>query len=458
MQNSGETMSSRDLETEVQKLGTEVFSKISDNLPSAFDSKRWQAKILDWAMSDPEFKVNSFRLVDVLPSLRTSSQIAAHVREYLAPILSRKSRILGWATDVPSRSLRGAITASIVRASVKKMASQFIAGNHPQDSLKTLKKIRSAGLCFTVDLLGEFSVSEVEAENYLKRYIDALDAFANDPYLKAESPILKNHPGEKSSICISVKLSALYSQTSVLNWKHSVQVLSNRLEQIALRAKKYKSLLYVDAEDSANNTIIYEVFKRVFSSKEFQDFHYPGIVVQSYAKGAQAVLEDLKEFSKKRQSPIAIRLVKGAYWDHETALSAQNNWESPLFSRKESSDANFELLSRYLIDNVAYFMPAFGSHNVRSLAQACCYAKQSGLNPDQFELQMLHGMAEPIANAFKDLGYLVRLYVPLGELIPGMGYLVRRLLENTSNESFLRSAFHDHKDLDKLLRKPVLTE
>jgi RHH-type proline utilization regulon transcriptional repressor/proline dehydrogenase/delta 1-pyrroline-5-carboxylate dehydrogenase len=99
-------------------------------------------------------------------------------------------------------------------------------------------------------------------------------------------------------------------------------------------------------------------------------------------------------------------------------------------------------------------LPAFGSHNIRSLSHACCYAEHIGLSPRDFEIQVLYGMAEPIAEAFMKRGYLVRMYVPLGELLPGMGYLVRRLLENTSNESFLKHTFFDSDEVSTLLREP----
>jgi RHH-type proline utilization regulon transcriptional repressor/proline dehydrogenase/delta 1-pyrroline-5-carboxylate dehydrogenase len=139
-------------------------------------------------------------------------------------------------------------------------------------------------------------------------------------------------------------------------------------------------------------------------------------------------------------------------------VAKQNNWECPLFTDKESTDANYEDLSRFLLDHASHFLPAFGSHNIRSLAHACAYAERKGVPKKGFELQMLYGMAEPIARAFAREGYLVRLYVPLGQMIPGMGYLVRRLLENTSNESFLRHTFFDSKEVDDLLREPRLRE
>lgn len=255
-------------------------------------------------------------------------------------------------------------------------------------------------------------------------------------------------------MCISVKLSALYSQTNVLNFDRSVAVLSERLTEVARRAKKYGALLYVDAEDTGNNAIIYEAFKRVFGSQEFIDFPYPGIVIQAYSKSSEQRVHEMLDFARHRGAPLAIRLVKGAYWDYERVISAQNHWDFPLWSKKESSDAHYEHLSRVLLDNHQLCLPAFGSHNIRSLSHACCYAEQIGLTNRDFEIQVLYGMAEPIAQAYMERGYLVRMYVPLGELLPGMGYLVRRLLENTSNESFLKHTFFDADEVANLMREP----
>ena len=248
----------------------------------------------------------------------------------------------------------------------------------------------------------------------------------------------------------------MYSQCGPLNFARSVDILSERLAPIVQLAQQTGAALNVDAEDSANNPIIYEVFKRTFGSGAGRDFVNPGIVVQAYARESEAVLRDLISFAKQRGGPIAVRLVKGAYWDYETISSRQQNWPSPLFAHKESTDAHYESMTRLMIDNREWCLPAFASHNVRSLAHACCYAREKGLTPADFELQMLYGMAEPIARAFSSLGYLVRLYVPLGDMVIGMGYLVRRLLENTSNESFLKHTFFDAASTDSLLAAPKM--
>ncbi len=447
----------------ISELGLRIFSRIGATRPSAFSLNSWATKLMTWSMKDPRFKVNLFRLVDVLPQLTSSGSVASHVREYLREDLGRigsfglgfLGALAQWGLDGAPHSLRAKLVASQVKLSVERMARLFIAGEHPQDALDALRSLRRQGLCFTVDLLGEFCVSEQEAEQYLGRYIEALDVIGAASRVWPERhSIIKGHPGEKSPLCVSVKLTALYSQCGVLNFKRSVDILSERLSMIVRKTRSFDAQVYVDAEDTGNNPIVYEVFEKVFGSSEFKDVPYPGIVIQAYAKGAKDVVTRLIAFAQKRGTPIAVRLVKGAYWDQETILSAQNGWESPLFTHKQSSDANFELLTRQLMDNATDVLPAIGSHNIRSLAHACTYAELIGLDRKRFEIQVLYGMAEPIAQAFRDEGHLVRMYVPLGDLLIGMGYLVRRLLENTSNESFLRHTFFDASQSARLLAEP----
>lgn len=439
----------------IVEFGRGVFADLEDFELSPLDIRYWNGRLMEWSMRQPEFKVNLFRLVDVLPTLRSPEAIADHVRQYLTEPANKIHPSLGWLISLSASRIGTALTALGVKIGVQQMASLFIAGQSPASSLAVLKRLRQDGYCFTVDLLGEFCVCESEALEYQNRYLDALDTFgATIPTWSSGKPLIDGHPGELSPVCISVKLSALYSQTGVLNFQRSVDVLSERLSEIVRRAKKFGALVYVDAEDTGNNSIIYETVKRVFGSQEFIDFPYPGIVIQAYSKSAPDRVAEMLSFARERGGPIAVRLVKGAYWDFERVVSAQNHWEFPLWEHKRFSDACYEHLSRVLLDNHEWCLPAFGSHNIRSLSHACCYAESRGLSPKDFEIQVLYGMAEPIAHAFATRGYLTRMYVPLGELLPGMGYLVRRLLENTSNESFLRHTFFDHAEVSALLHDP----
>ena len=451
--------SPQNLEDQIIQYGRDIFGSLHQGQPSFFSRRFWSNLMMRWSMDRPAFKSGMFRFVDVLPSLKSPAAVIDHLSQYLlAEIAASTSLPVGLLRMRPESRLSSVI-AFMVRKSVEQMALNFIAHEDPLDASRVLHALRREGLAFTVDLLGEFSVSDAECRKCQTRYLQAIKTLAPQVASWPESkPIVAGNPGEILPFNSSVKLSGLYSQVSALNFEKSVSVLGERLSEIARQARASGATLYVDAETQGLNPVIFETFKRAFSSPEFSDFPYPGIVVQAYALKSHQVLLDFIAYAKKRGSPIAIRLVKGAYWDYENTLCEQNNWDSPFWKIKESTDANYEAMSRLLLDNHQHCFPAFASHNIRSLSHACCYAKSIGLGPEHFELQMLYGMAEPIARAFARRGLLVRMYVPLGEMLAGMGYLVRRLLENTSNESFLKHTFFDKTGVDRLLKQPVLKD
>ena len=152
---------------------------------------------------------------------------------------------------------------------------------------------------------------------------------------------------------------------------------------------------------------------------------------------------------------MTVRLVKGAYWDTETILARQRRWPVPVYEHKQETDAAYERLARRLLENSEVIDCAFGTHNVRTIAACLAEARQLGLPPRRLEFQVLYGMAEPIKEALSGMGYRVREYCPLGQTLPGMAYLVRRLLENTSNEGFLRAKFSENAAPRTLLRDPA---
>jgi len=147
--------------------------------------------------------------------------------------------------------------------------------------------------------------------------------------------------------------------------------------------------------------------------------------------------------------------VKGAYWDYETAIADQNDWEPPVFMNKWESDVNYEKQTRFLLENYQLLRPAFGSHNIRSISHALALAETLGVPKKCIEFQLLYGMADQIKDALVEMGHRVRVYTPYGQLLPGMAYLVRRLLENTANQSFLRASFIEHVSEAELLQNPA---
>jgi RHH-type proline utilization regulon transcriptional repressor/proline dehydrogenase/delta 1-pyrroline-5-carboxylate dehydrogenase len=207
-------------------------------------------------------------------------------------------------------------------------------------------------------------------------------------------------------------------------------------------------------EQYAYRALTYELFRRVLAEPEFRDWPDVGIVVQAYHPEAEAELRMLRDWVESRGTPITIRLVKGAYWDYEVLSARRLGWPEPVYLEKWQSDAMFERCTRFLLANHERLRPAFGSHNIRSIAHAIASAETMGLPPSAYELQTLYGMGDVIQAALVDRGHRVRVYTPYGALLPGMAYLVRRLLENTSNESFLKLSSAAHARIDDLLRDP----
>jgi RHH-type transcriptional regulator, proline utilization regulon repressor / proline dehydrogenase / delta 1-pyrroline-5-carboxylate dehydrogenase len=193
----------------------------------------------------------------------------------------------------------------------------------------------------------------------------------------------------------------------------------------------------------------------VLEEKEFRQQPRAAIALQAYLRDAEHDVRELIRWARRRQRRIGVRLVKGAYWDSEIAWAKQKNWPIPVYLDKAETDANYERLSRLLLENHDVIDPAFGSHNLRSLAHAIVAAKMIGVPRGGYEIQMLYGMAEPVRQAIIEHGERVRVYLPVGDLLPGMSYLIRRLMENTSNTSFLRQTYADRKDIASLIKPPL---
>jgi RHH-type proline utilization regulon transcriptional repressor/proline dehydrogenase/delta 1-pyrroline-5-carboxylate dehydrogenase len=172
---------------------------------------------------------------------------------------------------------------------------------------------------------------------------------------------------------------------------------------------------------------------------EFRDGPSTGVVMQAYLRESPEQLERVAEWagSAGRQPPLVVRLVKGAYWDHEVVEARQHGWTPPVFEEKADSDRNFEALTRRLLDAWPHVRPAIASHNLRSVAHAVAANRAAGREDRDIELQVLRGLGDDLAAALASKGMRVRIYCPVGDMVAGMAYLVRRLLENTSNESFL---------------------
>src|SRR5881394_1869470 len=438
------------LQREIEARGEHIFTLVDQHPESLFSKAGFYQRMMALSMRDERFKVQMFRFVDVLPSLRKSGEIVQHLEEYFAgmrdgfaPVIQtgvRVARVVPW------------ISAFILRQNVSGMARQFIAGKNCEDVIKTLRKQRAQKIGFTVDLLGEAVLSEKEADEYAARCLDLLECLARETRGWTD-PLGKN--SELFPVVnLSVKISALYSQMNPADPTDAIAHLAPKLRPILRRARELGPFINFDMESYAHKNITLELFKTTFGEGEFKDWPYAGIVIQAYLRDAEADLRDLIDWGRARGTRFTVRLVKGAYWDYEILKSRQNGWDCPVYFQKPESDMNFEALSRVLLENEPIVTAAFGSHNVRSIAHAQAVAGELGIDPRRFEFQLLYGMAGPIKRALVEMGYRVREYCPVGELLPGMSYLVRRLLENTSNEGFLRAKFSENVPAEELLRDP----
>jgi RHH-type proline utilization regulon transcriptional repressor/proline dehydrogenase/delta 1-pyrroline-5-carboxylate dehydrogenase len=253
---------------------------------------------------------------------------------------------------------------------------------------------------------------------------------------------------------LSLKLSSLAAQFEPLAERATTRQVLGRLLPILRRAKSIGAFVNVDMEQYATRDMTQNIFQTALQTAEFSNWSHAGIVVQAYLKDSLADLERLRDWAKAAGRPITIRLVKGAYWDYEVIHAQQNGWPIPVFSRKWETDASFERAARLLAQSFPHLRPAFGSHNLRSLAAALTAVEAAGLPNGAAEVQALHGMGTPVARALERQGQRVRVYMPYGAMLPGMAYLVRRLLENTSNESFLKVSSSGSARIDELLRDP----
>src|SRR6266478_5513281 len=440
----------RSLQSEIEQRGARIFELVDQHPESLFSKAGFYQRMMALSMRDEQFKVQMFRFVDVLPSLRKSGDIVQHLEEYFAGMHN------GFAPAIQS-GVRVArfvpwISAFILRRNVSGMARQFIAGKNCADVMKTLRKRHAEKIGFTVDLLGEAVLSEKEADEYAARCLDLLEC------LVRETQGWTGPLGKDSELFpvlnLSVKISALYSQMNPADPADAIAHLAPKLRPILRRARELGAFINFDMESYAHKNITLKLFKTTFGEGEFKDWPDAGIVIQAYLRDAEGDLRDLINWGRARRTRFTVRLVKGAYWDYETIKSRQNGWDCPVYFQKPESDVNFEALSRVLLENESIVTAAFGSHNVRSIAHAQALADELGIDRSRFEFQLLYGMAGPIKRALVEMGYRVREYCPVGELLPGMSYLVRRLLENTSNEGFLRAKFSENVSAAELLRDP----
>lgn len=444
-----------DIQSQIVSRGEEILKRMEgQSKASIFSKDFWYGSIMEWSMKNEKFKTNMFRFVDVLPSINSGDEVARHLKEYFSEDGGTLPPVFNVGLGLGS--LAPGLMAGAIKKNVMGMAKMFITGESPDEALPVLKKARKNKMTFTVDILGEATLSEKEAQDYTNKYKELITWLAKDAKSWDEIPqIDRDHEGAIPKVNVSVKMTALYSQIKDLAWDESKRILKDRMRPVFRLGMEQGVFINLDMEQYSVKHLTLEVFTELINEPEFKNYKYFGIVIQAYLRDSFEDVKALTDFAQKRGTPFWVRLVKGAYWDYETIEAEQRGWPVPVYTNKAESDANYEVCAKYLLENIKLIRPAFASHNVRTLAACMVYAEKLNIPKEALEFQMLYGMAEPIKKTMVDMGYRLREYAPVGELIPGMAYLVRRLLENTSNESWLRGKFADNKSTAELLKDPA---
>jgi RHH-type proline utilization regulon transcriptional repressor/proline dehydrogenase/delta 1-pyrroline-5-carboxylate dehydrogenase len=445
------------LECRTREIGHSLLARVRRRAAAA-PEKFLDTLLMRLGMFDEHLKAQLFRFVDVLPVLREPAQVNRHLREYLAAVDWRFPLKPRLATGfIPEHGVVARGLSDLAINNARRMARRFIAGGNLKEAVAAVRTLRDRRLAFTIDLLGEAVLSEAEAERYHAEYLHLIDGLgAAAPSWDLVEAIDRDHHGDPlPRVNVSVKLSSLYSQFDPIDPCGTSRAVRERLRPILRAARRRGAFVNVDMEQFSYKDATLRIFREVLDEPEFRDWADVGIAIQAYLKCSGDDLRALAAWAGRRGTPVWVRLVKGAYWDYESVVSAQNDWPLPVYANKAETDANFEALTTFLFQRRDLLRPAIASHNVRSIAHALAEAEARGMPPRSFEFQMLFGMADPIKSALASMGHRVRVYTPYGELLPGMAYLVRRLLENTSNESFLRAGFLERRPEESLLMNPL---
>lgn len=360
-----------------------------------------------------------------------------------APTLDTQKNLLSALKRLSSR-IGAAMIRPIILKMMKAIGNQFVVGETIQSALTNAAKLEAFGYSFSYDMLGEAARTFGEAQGYYEAYLTAIQAIGRQ--VRMDDPI-KNSG-------ISIKLSGLHPRYEYTQRERVLKELPPILLSLVREAKKYNINVTVDAEEADRLDLSLDIFKLVYEDASLKGWDGFGLAVQAYQKRAFYVIEWLAELAKQHKKRIPVRLIKGAYWDSEIKQSQVQGLVSyPVFTRKNATDVSFIACAKQLISYADRFYCEFGTHNAYSAAAIMEMTKTS---PVAFEFQCLYGMGRPLYDQIiKDTPYHCRIYAPVGTHEDLLGYLVRRLLENGANSSFLHRLADEKTPLDTMLIDPV---
>lgn len=414
-------------------------------------------KGLDLIASYSLFRIHILKFLAILPSLDHDSEGSLVKKIFLESLrrllLDSKedkaplSHVLYFSIKflyVFSLFIPHKILAFLIRKNVAFMAKRFIAGDSIKNSINLLVDLGKTKRDATLDQLGELVVSKEEADHYLTRVLEIIEGL-KEAYNKGEknkAGILRAH--------ISIKVSALAHDFRPHAFDYTYSQIAPRLREILIKASNEEVFINIDAEHYQYRDCVFEIYKKVLlETPELKLYDQTGIVVQAYLKDAFPHLLAISELALKRNLVMPIRLVKGAYWDAETIEATAHNHLSFQFLNKEETDIHYRQLVYEILSRDELKL-ALASHNITDHAYAMALNEVKFNNKKEIEHQCLHMTYEALSFGLSKMGVAVRNYVPIGNLLVGMAYLVRRIMENSSQVGFL-TIMRSHKSKLKLM-------
>lgn len=338
------------------------------------------------------------------------------------------------------------VVRKAVDQAMRIMSKQFVMGRTIEEAITRAQILEATGYRYSYDMLGEAALTEEDADRYQKAYLAAIDAIGQ---AKPKELPLYEKPG------VSIKLSALHPRYSEAKRDRVLAELTPRLLELCERAKYYQIALTVDAEESERLALSLEVMETVIAKPSLQEWMGFGLALQSYQKRAFFVIDWIVEVAKKYQRRMMVRLIKGAYWDSEIKKAQmQGLADYPVFTRKNHTDVSFQACAIKILQHREHIYPQFATHNAYSVAMILSLVGDYR----DFEFQCLHGMGKELYEEITPknaLGIPCRIYAPVGTHEDLLPYLVRRLLENGANSSFVNRIVDETTPISDLVFDPV---
>ncbi|SES98223.1 L-proline dehydrogenase /delta-1-pyrroline-5-carboxylate dehydrogenase [Nitrosomonas marina] len=414
-----------------------------------------QDRFLADRLNSADWRLHAYHSESRLVNLATGALMFSRVLEQQHKLLhaDQHSRIQTVLDTLVVRLGQPVIRTALKQA-MQLLAEQFVMAETIEraigKSTSVPEALADSAVRYSFDMLGEAAITAIDAERFFQAYSHAIiqlgKDFQNTGFDKPD--LLYARPS------VSVKLSALYPRYEPYQFRYAVPALTSKLLNLAILARNAGITLTVDAEESDRLDLSLDVFSAVFNCAELDDWPGLGIAVQAYQKRATHVIRWLAALARGQQRKIPVRLVKGAYWDSEIKRAQENGLAGyPVFSRKSATDISYLACARLLIDRSDCFYPQFATHNAHTVSvimqMACRY--------EHYEFQRLHGMGEALYQVIQrnHPGIVCRVYAPVGEYQDLLPYLVRRLLENGANTSFVHDMENPHIAVEEIITDPV---